>query len=93
MSIQEIKRKTEPVLRKHGIRKAAVFGSAARGEMRKDSDVDILVDLREDASLLDIVELKEELEGALERDVDVIEYDTIKPLLRESILGSQVSLL
>ena len=93
MSIQEIKRKTEPVFRKHGIRKAAVFGSAARGELRPDSDVDILVDLQDDASLLDIVELKQQLQDALQRDVDVVEYETIKPALRESILKQQVPLV
>ena len=93
MSIQEIKQKTAPVLRKYGIGRAAVFGSAARGEMRANSDVDILVDLRADASLLDVIELKQQLEDALGRDVDVVEYDTIKPVLRESILRSQVSLL
>jgi predicted nucleotidyltransferase len=93
MSIQEIKRKTEAVLRKHGVRRAAVFGSAARGELRPESDVDILVDMQDDASLLDVIELKQELQEALQRDVDIVEYDTIKPTLRESILEQQVPLV
>ena len=45
MNVEEIKRKVVPILRKYGVRRASLFGSAVRGEMRKDCDIDILVEL------------------------------------------------
>ena len=45
MTINEIKRKVLPVLRKYDLKKAGIFGSIARGELREDSDVDILVEI------------------------------------------------
>jgi hypothetical protein len=94
MTINEIKRKVLPVLRKYDLKKAGIFGSIARGELREDSDVDILVEIgRDDISLLDFVGIKLELEDALGRKVDLVEYDTLKPLLRERILAEEVPIL
>ncbi len=94
MTINEIKRKALPVLKKYNLKKAGFFGSIARGELREDSDVDILVEIeRDDISLLDFVGIKLELEDALGRKVDLVEYDTIKPLLRERILAEEVPIL
>ncbi|MBI4393265.1 MAG: nucleotidyltransferase domain-containing protein [Euryarchaeota archaeon] len=82
-----------PVLRRQGVRKAALFGSVARGDATSSSDIDVLVELGSDASLLDLATLKLELEEAAGRRVDVVEYASIKPRLREGILADQVSLL
>jgi hypothetical protein len=81
-----------PILKKYGVRKAALFGSVVRGEQRKDSDIDILVDIQKDISLLEFIGLKQELEDALGHPVDLVEYGTIKPLLKDRILGEQVVL-
>ena len=94
MTINEIKRIVLPILRKYDLKKAGIFGSIARGELREDSDVDILVEIeRDDLSLLDFVGIKLELEAALGRKVDLVEYDTIKPLLRERILAEEIPIL
>ena len=61
--------------------------------MEKDSDIDILVDIKADISLLDFVGLKQKIEEALGRKVDLVEYDTLNPFLRERILKEQVVLL
>ena len=61
--------------------------------MRADSDIDILVEISKDISLLDFVGLKLEIEEALGRKVDLVEYKTIKPLLKERILQEQVTIL
>jgi len=58
--------------------------------MRDDSDIDILVEIDKDISLLDFVGLKLEIEDALGKKVDLVEYKAIKPLLREWILNEQV---
>jgi hypothetical protein len=91
--ITKIKQKILPILQKYGVKKIALFGSCIRGQMDKDSDIDILVDIEADISLLDFVGLKQKIEETLGRKVDLVEYDTLKPLLREKILKEQVVLL
>ena len=56
---ERIKEKILSILKKYGIKKAALFGSFARGEQKPDSDIDILVKFkdRENKTLLDLVEL------------------------------------
>jgi len=93
MNIEEIKRKIIPILRKYGVKRASIFGSAVRGEMREDSDIDILVEIDKDISLLDFVALKLELEDVLGRKVDLVEFDTIKSRLRDGILKEQVVII
>lgn len=68
MSIAEIKKKISPILKKNGVKRAAVFGSYARGEEKKRSDVDILIEYRYDnKSLLDLSGLHIELEKKLKK--------------------------
>lgn len=93
MNIDEIKKKITPILNKYGIKKAGIFGSVVRGEAKKGSDVDILVEIKEDISLLDFVKIKLELEDVLGRRVDLVEYSTIKPIIREQILSEEVAIL
>ncbi len=89
MKIEEIESKIAPVLRRYGVKRAAIFGSYVRGEERKDSDIDILVEFEGDKSLLDLAGLKIELEETLGRGVDVLTYDSLHPLLRDRILSEQ----
>ncbi len=91
--IKEIKRKILPILQRYGVKRVGLFGSFVRGQMTPDSDIDILVEIKKDISLLDFVGLKLEIEEALNRKVDLVEYDTIKPLLRERILSEQEIIL
>ena len=89
---ERIKEKILPTLKKYGIKKAALFGSFARGEQKPDSDIDILVKFkdRENKTLLDLVGLELELVDVLNRKVDVLTYNSIHPLLKEYILKEQV---
>jgi predicted nucleotidyltransferase len=93
MTIEEIKAKILPILNKYGVSRAGIFGSVVRGEATDDSDVDILVEIKSKMSLLDFIGLKLELEEALGKKVDLGEYSTIKPLVREQILSEEVSIL
>lgn len=92
-TVEEITKKAIPILKRYGVSKAALFGSTARGQAKRGSDVDILVKIDNDISLLDFVGLKLELEEALGKKVDLVEYGVIKPLLREEILREQVVIL
>ena len=91
--IDKIKQQIIPVLLRYGVSKAALFGSFVRNQIKPDSDIDILVQIDKDINLLDFIGLKINLEQELNRKVDVVEYDTIKPLLRESILKEQMVIL
>jgi len=88
--LEDIKKKINPILKKHAVKKAGIFGSFAKKEQDKKSDVDILIEFKNnDKTLLDLVALKLDLEDILKRKVDVVEYPTIKPLLRKAILKEQ----
>jgi predicted nucleotidyltransferase len=74
--------------RKWGVRELAVFGSAARGEMRSDSDVDVMVEFeaKRERRPWDSVDMKLELEGLFARPVDMIPAGPIEnPFRRVSI--------
>ena len=92
-TIEEIRNAVLPVLRKYGVKRASLFGSLVRGEMSEDSDIDLLVEFEGRKSLLDLAGLKIELEEKLKRDVDVLTYKSIHPLLRERILREKVDIL
>jgi predicted nucleotidyltransferase len=70
------------------VRELSVFGSAARGEMRPDSDVDLLVEFLPDAEvdLVDHAGLMLDLSRLLGRTVDLVSKRALKPLIRTSLL-------
>ncbi|MBI5134791.1 nucleotidyltransferase family protein [Candidatus Uhrbacteria bacterium] len=82
-----------PILKARGIKRAGLFGSFASGSHRPDSDVDILVELKKEYSLIDVIGMKQELEQAVGRTVDVVEYRALKPRLRDRILKQQRAIL
>ena len=81
--------KAIPILKKYGVSRASLFGSFARGEATEKSDVDILIDLPKGMSLFGFADLKMELEAKLEKDVDLVTYRSIHPLLKDVILKEQ----
>jgi uncharacterized protein len=77
---------------KHGAFNVRVFGSVARGEARSDSDVDFLVDMEPQRSLLDQVGLIQDLEDLLGRKVDVATELGLREHFRARILRDAVPL-
>lgn len=89
-----IKKKALPVLKRHAVKRASIFGSFARGDAKKNSDVDFLIEYKtKNKSLFDLVDLKFELEEILGRKVDIVTYNSIYPGLRQRILAEQVVIL
>jgi predicted nucleotidyltransferase len=74
----------EPELRARGVRRAAVFGSVARGEGGPRSDLDILIELDPDAGLdvFAYAGLKSYIAGLFVGEVDVVNRGALKPYLR-----------
>ncbi len=91
--MQPVREKIIDILRRNDVKRASFFGSIVRGEMNKESDVDLLVEFEGRKSLLDISGLKIDLEDALNRRVDVVTYRSLHPLLKEKILAEQVPIL
>ena len=93
-TIAEIKKKIVPILKRNDVKHAAIFGSFARGEATKKSDIDILIEYKNDDKILfDLVDLQSELKKTLKRKVDLLTYDTIYHRLRDRILKSQKIIL
>lgn len=75
---------------KHGAREVRVFGSVARGEADRGSDIDFLVGLEPGRSLLDLGGLQMELEFLFGRRVNVVTARGLKARIRERVLREAV---
>jgi len=77
------------ICRRYKVKELAVFGSAARGEMRPDSDIDLLVEFLPDANidLLQHFAAERELAELLGRKVDLVSKRGLREILREEVLS------
>lgn len=89
--LKTLKPKIIRILKKKGIKRAGIFGSFARGEQKKNSDIDILISFN--GSLLGLVRIERELEGNLGIKVDLLTYSGINPLLKKRILNEEVRII
>lgn len=71
---------------RHGATNVRVFGSVARGDARPDSDIDFLVNLEANRSLLDLARMLRELQTLLGCPVDVVTEPGLRPRLRLQVL-------
>lgn len=81
-----------PILKKYGVKKAALFGSYARGVADEKSDIDILIKPPEGMGMT-IVRLKRDLEDTLHKKVDLVSYNGISKYLKKYILAHQIQIL
>jgi len=74
--------------RRYHVKELSVFGSAARGQMKPDSDIDLLVEFLPDSQvdLVDYAGLMLDLSSLLGRKVDLVSKNGLKPLIRDSVL-------
>ena len=72
----------------HGVRRLLIFGSAARGEERPDSDVDLIVEFGKPAGFLMLVRLERLLSEFFGRPVDLVTEPALDPYIRDSVLSS-----
>lgn len=80
----------KPELTQYKVKELALFGSFMRGEQHESSDIDVLVDFNEDASLFDLIRIGDYLEEKLDRKVDIIPKESLRKELRESILSEMM---
>ena len=94
MRIEELKNQIEalkPVLKERfKVETIGIFGSYVRGEQKRKSDLDVLVEFSETPSLFEFVELEDFLSQKRGLKVDLVMRDSLKPRIRGSILKEAV---
>jgi predicted nucleotidyltransferase len=82
---QEIAETIRPILIRHGVIRADLFGSVVRGDAHSKSDVDILVELPQKSSLFDLGGLYMDLKDVLKKEVDVLTYNSVHPYIEKYV--------
>jgi uncharacterized protein len=80
----------DAVCRRNHIRRLDLFGSAVRGELREDSDLDLLVEFQPDSRIgfVALSSAARELSEHFGREVDLLPKGRLKPLIRQDVLAS-----
>ena len=74
------------IAKRRGAKNIRLFGSVSRHEARPDSDIDLLIDLEPERSLLDVGGLAMDLQQLLNHNVDVITEAGLRPRIRADVL-------
>ena len=77
---------------KFGAKSIRLFGSVVRGEDQQKSDIDLLVDFDESASLFDLINLKLELEDIYKRKIDIVTTNSLHPAIASQVMYEAVQL-
>lgn len=95
VSLNDIQSQREHILEialRHGASHVRIFGSVSRGSESSTSDIDLLVNMAPDRSLLDRIALIHELEDFLNHSVDVVNERALHPVIRDEVLAEAVEL-
>lgn len=89
-NIEAIKETILSVLSSYNVSRAGIFGSYVKNQQTENSDVDILIELKNKISLLEFVRIKIDLEDKLNKKVDLVEYQALKSRLKDRILSEEL---
>ncbi|MDP3298421.1 MAG: nucleotidyltransferase family protein [Thermodesulfovibrionia bacterium] len=90
-AIEILKKNENSIKKKYGVKKIGIFGSFARGEGKEGSDIDILIEFKDDYETFDnYMDLKYSLEDLFGRKVDLVTVDALRPQLKDDILQEVV---
>ena len=93
-SLEEInailKEHKEELYKKYKVKEIGIFGSFVRGEQKKRSDIDILVEFEEVPDLLKFIEIERYLERLLKKKIDLVRKKALRPELKDIILREVV---
>jgi len=85
-----LRRELGTLRKKYNVKVIGLFGSYVRGEQKKGSDVDILVEFQEPIGLFKFLELEEHLSDLLGKKVDLVSKKALKPRIGQRILAEAV---
>ena len=87
-TLDEIRRRVQPVAEKYHLKAVYVFGSYARGDAREDSDVDLLYTLEGGRALgWEVEDLVESLTEVFHRPVDLVSRRSLHPMIRDRVMA------
>jgi predicted nucleotidyltransferase len=93
-SLKDIKkilvRHKASLIKKFALKKIGIFGSYVKGEQKKASDIDILVEFKENPALFEFIDLEDDLRQILKVDVDLVMKDALKPNIGRHILSEVI---
>ncbi len=85
-----LKERKEELKEKYKVKRIGVFGSFSRGEERKDSDIDILVEFTEPVGFFLFIDLENYLSNLLGKKVDLATKNALKPIVKEKIITDTI---
>jgi len=88
--IAEIKKIIVPILKKNDVLKSSIFGSVARGDQNKKSDIDILIQPKKGTTMFGLIYLERALQKKLKRKVDLVTYNSVHPLLKDRVYKDEI---
>lgn len=81
-----ISEEKDTLAKKYNVKRIGVFGSVARGEDNKKSDIDLLVEFKKSVSLFDLLDVEYYLEDRLGKKVDLVPKDSLRKHIGKHIL-------
>ena len=90
--LKKLKPRIVKILKRHGIKKAGIFGSYARGDNKKKSDIDIIIEPRKGMGL-EFVGVQLELQDEIGLKIDLVTYKGIHRLIKEQVLKEEIRII
>ena len=90
---EKIKKQIIKILKEKKIQKAGIFGSYARGDQKKNSDIDILIQPTKKLSGFEFFGFQDFLEKKLNKTIDLITYKSINQRIKEQILNQEIRII
>jgi len=87
MDLKPFLKQLRRLCRENNVAMLAVFGSVARGEDTKKSDIDLLVKFKKPVSLIDLIRLEDNFAETLGRKIDFGTEDGLHPLIHKSVMS------
>jgi len=90
---KKIRESIVAILSRYDAERIAIFGSYARGDAKSRSDIDILVRFARPKSLIQIVQIEDEIKKSIHMKVDLVTEKAVSPYLEASIHRDEVVIL
>ena len=92
ITIASIKKQVLPLCKKYDLKKLALFGSQVKGNIHKDSDIDLLVEPPSNLGLIRFAGIQLEFKKLFKQNVDLVTYNSLSKYMKDEILQSAYTL-
>lgn len=92
-SFESYKQMIVPVLQRYAVKQAAIFGSLAKGRLREESDIDLLIEPAIGFTLFHMLQMEEEITNITKRKTDIVEYRALKPSIKKEVEQTAITIL